>query len=860
MRDAAAAGGGASPLLVRTLAALAVCTVLVQQGLLAAAGGRPLERWVAEGWAALGAPAGGAAAAELGAPIFVSGGGGGGGGSSDGGGGGAPPPLAQGPELELDGELGSSAELAADLEALVAQLNQLEAAGADDAAGGGSNNNRSLARANSSTPAAAADGGDDGSDGDGSGGGSLYDPAASMREVLDIIENSVQFPAEVPSDEAGDDDDARQRGGDGDGGGPPAAAAAAGAKRPAASRRPKPVGVRLSPSATPQPSVPGTVREARALWRLRYPLPPWMATHTCSKRRRYLHLLTAHGGMGSWVHIVHEALALAKATGRFLVEPCVRAGALVPCWPDRVASLPASPAEASPGVFNVSHDVDPLAVPAFAEACDATTPQARRTAALARRAGKPPPLWMQPPLGRAYPLRLYLDLAHLARAHPRIVSYEQWLRCARKQRWVRNGRRPAGVDTLVSPKSGRVFADRVYCVGDRGGPGKARMRGLCKRLIGPYRFDEAWSPPREASVRVPPGPGREPLTGHMMRHYRGVLAGDTRRNVYLSELWRGSLLPAGHFARVPVFNDIHRLAVRAWLRHTAAAVAGGGYRPQPHVSRRAAGGSGMLPPLPPAAHATFHWVADGVSEWKLGNCAASLARRTAAMSGWGDWVGGGGGGALPPPAARLARAAGAAVAAGAGAGAGAGGAPPPPPPPRSASGTPAGSPLPPPPHHPATVLVADTPGPRNPCSAWGGGGGDDPAQPASTSVARMPLASPERRGALAALLAGGGLVKYDDDHPAVDGGVLAIRDYLLARDAATYVTCAGGGGGSAGGGGGAGGWTDAECRACTRADSPYVESILAVRRARGRHSITSWFTGQGGSERAAGPAVRERAR
>jgi hypothetical protein len=668
-------------------------------------------------------------------------------------------------------------------------------------------------------------------------------------------------------------------------------------------------------SPTPTPSTPTrrSLSEGHTLWRARYPPPAWLppsqAHHrACRLENQYLHVVSSRGGFASLHAIVRDAMALAKALGRTFVEPCVRGGAIVPCWPGRVASLPASAADAvaaaalGGGGVNITADLDPLAVPAFAEACaggdgagaaaaaaaapmpvkqllkqlasrvvkaaaDAGDGDAATAAAAAKKSPRPSPspaveVWRTPAQGRAYPLRLYFDVAALARAHyPRVVSFDDWLACALK----RKKRRPGLIDTYVSRKAvGRVAADRAYCVTERGGPGRARVRDACHRVVGPYTFSSFWSP-ADSGVAVPAGPDREPFSGHMWRLYRDVLKADRGANVYLTEVWAGTLMPRGGPAGSPAgagqpppepapvgqppFNDIHRHALRAWLK---AGEPGGGdgrrYRPRPKPpaaappakqrrptfrfddagpsNNKAAGADGqlLLPDLGGSAFAAFHWATTGVPEWKLPACAQALARRTAALTGWREWV-----------------------------------APPPPPPPKGGKkklgGTNATSPLPsllpPPPFHPSAVLLADVAAPSNPCAASPGAGGG-----AGTAALRRP--SPVRRKALEALLQGGGLRKYDADHPGLDAGVLAIREFLLARDARWYVTChqppppssssaVGAVDALLGGGGGTGDGSDAadfECRACTRVDSPYVGALVSLRRARGKGAITSWFTGR----------------
>lgn len=644
----------------------------------------------------------------------------------------------------------------------------------------------------------------------------LNDPIAGLHEVLDIIENAV---SNVVTDSAATDsieestfvdpqeDDSRDA--LDDSGSLDKDAESAAAATPAA--------IGKQPSPLPLPK--RTVSDARVLWRTSYANPPWLQ-HQCSKSNRYFHLLIAREGMSSWVHTLHEAISAAKALGRIFVEPCVRAGYIVPCWPDRVASLPVSAADAVKS-FNISHDIDPLAVPAFAEACSAKGFKVDDNG--------PVPLWRQPSQGRAYPLRLYLDLAPLVRSYSKFVSFEDWLRCARKKR----KKRP-GVDTVVSKADGRITADKVYCVTDRAGQGKARERSAgCRKVIGPFTFDHLWTPATERAVSVPPGPEREPHAGHMMRNYREILRSDVSRNMYVAEAWRGSFYPAGTFTRLPTFNDVHRHAVRAWLRHGPQTLSAGKYRHKPKASASRGRNAVAELKFSGRSYASFHWATAGVPEWKLAGCAKSLARRTAVLAGWEGW-------GIRPLKAGADRSGKSAfhwedanrkrslkV-----------GVPFTP----SPSRTPSPHPLPP--FHPSSVLISDVSGPSNPCSA-----NYVPQQSATEGAAAAAArsVSPTRRKALRLFLRSSGLRKYDEDHPAVDAGVLSIRDYLLARDAAHYVTCHGGAKPAPGQQLASGRWTDAECRACARTDSPYVEALIAVRKSKGKGAITSWFTGDADS-------------
>ena len=117
-----------------------------------------------------------------------------------------------------------------------------------------------------------------------------------------------------------------------------------------------------------------------------------------------------------------------------------------------------------------------------------------------------------------------------------------------------------------------------------------------------------------------------------------------------------------------------------------------------------------------------------------------------------------------------------------------------------------------------SFLVTDMAGPANPCLSWRTykGGGDA-----------------QRRSAVARLL-GLGMRKYDVTHAALDSGVLAIRDYILAAEARWYVTCAPGGDEESTDAAGA---RDADstrvrtamCRYCSRYHSSFVRRVIAAR-------------------------------
>ena len=110
----------------------------------------------------------------------------------------------------------------------------------------------------------------------------------------------------------------------------------------------------------------------------------------------------------------------------------------------------------------------------------------------------------------------------------------------------------------------------------------------------------------------------------------------------------------------------------------------------------------------------------------------------------------------------------------------------------------------------SAVLLADIGAPERPC-----GGSGDPALP------------PDQRASLLKTLGSASLVKYDSDHASLDGGVLALREYLLALNARWYVTCYGD--------------ESPVCKPCFSDRARGIGAILAARKASGRVSFKRWF-------------------
>lgn len=117
------------------------------------------------------------------------------------------------------------------------------------------------------------------------------------------------------------------------------------------------------------------------------------------------------------------------------------------------------------------------------------------------------------------------------------------------------------------------------------------------------------------------------------------------------------------------------------------------------------------------------------------------------------------------------------------------------------------------------VLVADIPATENPCRVWHTYEGSS-ADGGSRRIALETLAD-------------AGLVKYDADFPAIDAGVLSIRDWLLSTTSKWYVTCHDLTGADK--------ETQEECKRCFRTQSKYLSRILTARAKAGKVSWTRWF-------------------
>ena len=498
------------------------------------------------------------------------------------------------------------------------------------------------------------------------------------------------------------------------------------------SRRPTP-----SPRADPRVPPPGLSG-------------PAASPRRCPRGRKYIHLLTTREGMAAWTHILYEMLYLAKLTGRVLVEPCVAGGQLLPCSPGRVVPVPESTDDTDAPITAFT---DPLNVPAFQEHCSSNGEAGK---AITHRKG------------HSYPLRLYMDLRVLREAVP-IVSFDEWAACELG--------RPRGGGKNTPPRDvrwqdGAIIAEHGYCVLRPGAPPNEFKQ--CQRT-GRYRFNRIWRPPRELPVdpSLPPpaaamrrklllttgssglvststassasgaSAGARPRdkAGYMLRYFRDTLLEDTRANMFIFAVWRGSFRAYGTFQRTPRFNNIHRAAVHAWLTE-------------------------RLDPTSDGHYATFQWRSEEVPNKMMLPCAQLMATKAR------------------PLVKKLARS-----------------------------------------NKAGAVLVADVPAANNPCRMWRVYSGSSSEGGA-------------RREALDTLT-DMGMVKYDEDHPGVDSGVLSIRDWILGLDAKWYVTCHG---------------DDDACRQCFRANSKFIRRVIASREKAGRVSFTNWFDVTMGQLMSAPPA------
>ena len=245
--------------------------------------------------------------------------------------------------------------------------------------------------------------------------------------------------------------------------------------------------------------------------------------------------------MSGWITCLEEAAAVAVATGRILVEPCVRGGALVACVPGAVESVPDGlSAEAVAAVAAGGHD--PLAaLPQFREGC----------------AGSKRTQWSA---GRAFPLHAYLHRGWLAGLLPglRVASVEEWAeaRLASSEEWARAGGAPT--DAWGRP---RLLHQR--------GEGIALPLGL-RGVVAEER--KLWVPCDEAVVLMPWRVGRVLCCERRVGSYTAALQAASLAEAPEGVIFAWYREPGLARTAWPPFNPLHAAALAAWGRGRPTAV------------------------------------------------------------------------------------------------------------------------------------------------------------------------------------------------------------------------------------------------------------------------------------------------
>lgn len=460
-----------------------------------------------------------------------------------------------------------------------------------------------------------------------------------------------------------------------------------------------------------------------------------------SAPERFLLVLSTQEGMAGWTMCLEEAAAVAVATNRTLVVPCVRAGAVVPCFPGLVVPVPDGRDPAHLAAARAGRN-DPLALPQFREAC----------------AGHP--AWFPAGEGRAYPLHAYLDAGWLRGLRPglKLATFDEWA----AQRVVTKAYATPTATWRPTPNASAGVPPNSPFPEPPLGPEDVDAHGRRRVLYVPGRgvyVDRALHPtmPSERFLSWVKCYGRhnsggwhigfldcplrgvEPITA-------AVAAEGDAADVFVASWYRAPR--ALSVAPFPPFNPLHALAVQAWV-----------------------GG-------PDAVYAVLHWRQSGAvtSTGRLGECAAAMRGVLEGIPGLAPRAVAAATGAVPGALtsfnysdAASVRAVLGAVPPGCDGGANA----------STVNAGPCSDGAPLAPGRPRVVLVADLPAPSNPCetfyelTAWG-----------ERDLARA-------RTAQAAAFLRAGYAKYDA-HPsraALDAGVLAIRDVLLGSRATWFLTC-----------------------------------------------------------------------
>ena len=426
-----------------------------------------------------------------------------------------------------------------------------------------------------------------------------------------------------------------------------------------------------------------------------------------SPRTQYLLLLTSSEGMSGWIVALAEAMALAARLGRVFVLPCVRGGALTPCEPGKVISVPdGSIADAG------SSTVDLLALPAFREECNPYVSS------------------IPPANGRAYPLHAYFSPSSIknisdgAGGGP-YVNFDTWAHAR-----LGSGANPPdhvfyrssnGILEVPLPLLTVLF------------PGECEKRYVNRLLaskparMGVFNFTQGVLC---VNVSSPSAANGMVASNHpMLLNSPYADAPD----VFFAN-WMRSEVGDTSISGFPAFNALHYAPVRRWV----AALAGSSHPTPPQNSTRGDNDPARRP------YAVVQWRSETVSEAGFPACAAAVIDQTKILAttlgnaaehnseSWGSAVT-----YVPVPLVVV-----------------------------------------------ADLMPTAEPGAPPPCrlSTHYHYGTDDVRTSAMSSLLAIPGAFSYPASQQAA---GGNL----NGSTTIDAGVLAIRDYILALEAQSLITC-----------------------------------------------------------------------
>jgi hypothetical protein len=459
---------------------------------------------------------------------------------------------------------------------------------------------------------------------------------------------------------------------------------------------------------------------------------------------RFFHLMTSPEGMSGWLQSFKEAARLSVRLGRVLVMPCVRAGVLAQCVPDRVLPVPDEDA-ASTVALAVDPALDARTFPAFSDDCPRP---AGRALTGARH--------------RSFPLNAYFTRAAVHRLYYAAIAQDPELDDVYKPGMIDFAAWHAQRPGVRMDAAGDVRVDAAavhFSFTCRSG----NLGRTYRDWTGPYAFTRGLlCLPRRKGVHGKLGRGSNLDPAILRTDPKWVRSPD----IFALAWHRGR---GGSAGPLPKLHPAHIAAARAW----AASLPGAVWAPT-EAQLAAAGGGGdarRSDRHQRLSYGVVHWRSETLGKnkrlWGFEACAAKVVEGIYALA---EEVGSAHG--ASPVAAAAAAALGGGVTAGAPAAATAG-----------VNGTAdeddAAEPAsPPPPPPPPLVLAVDLPHPSNPCVPsryYGGGRGvaDNRLRP---------------------LMATGVVHKYDADwaaggHWPLDAGVVALREYALSAEASAYATC-----------------------------------------------------------------------